>query len=150
MIWFFGRTGPCLLIISRTCRSWGCARVRAAFPFSMMSVCQESLQCTDIRRLQVCFSANYGSRNFGQMTGYCSIAEPFAEPSDDEVLYRTCNADLDCVGGGVCMRACITLQVQRCRYCVQDSDTLRNVVGGRAGGFGIDTNWLVSDICEAA
>lgn len=40
--------------------------------------------------------------------------------------------------GGMCEGSCIDFVVQRCQYCVGDSDTLELLVKV----YGIQTNWL--------
>jgi hypothetical protein len=48
-----------------------------------------------------------------------------------------CHTDDDC-DGGVCQRACVKLEVQRCEYCIKGTDTLTWMTRY----FGIETNWL--------
>lgn len=48
-----------------------------------------------------------------------------------------CYSDGDC-DGGVCQKACVRLDVQRCEYCVKGADTLTWMMRY----FKIETNWM--------
>ena len=75
--------------------------------------------------LTMCFS---GGDKYGGLTlkGMCT-----------EDLYKGCTADADCAVG-TCATVCVVVEVQKCRYCVQDGDPLRVF---RKSYFA-DTNWL--------
>lgn len=53
------------------------------------------------------------------------------------VTNKACAHDTDCPGG-TCIPACVTVAVQRCRYCVGDGDPLRTLMKD----YFVDTNWL--------
>jgi hypothetical protein len=48
-----------------------------------------------------------------------------------------CHSDGDCAGG-VCQKACVEVEVQRCEYCIKDTDTLTWMTRY----FGIESNWM--------
>jgi hypothetical protein len=48
-----------------------------------------------------------------------------------------CFSDGDC-GGGVCQKACVEVEVQRCQYCIKGTDTLTWMTRY----FGIESNWM--------
>ena len=50
---------------------------------------------------------------------------------------KGCNVDSDCAAGH-CVKVCVTVEVQKCRYCVGDGDPLRTVMKD----YFFDTNWL--------
>lgn len=50
---------------------------------------------------------------------------------------KGCYSDGDC-DGGVCQKACVKLEVQRCEYCVKGADTLTWMMRY----FRIETNWM--------
>jgi hypothetical protein len=89
--------------------------------------------------MQVCFGVSYGELKLSKQLGYCNNAS-----ATDPTLHAGCNTDSDCGINNKCHKACITLNVHRCQYCVHDTETLSNVVSGGGGGFALDTNWLVS------
>jgi len=51
---------------------------------------------------------------------------------------RSCMDSSDCGGSGICTDACVTFVVQRCLYCVQDTDTLMYL----ARDYGLHVNWM--------
>lgn len=50
---------------------------------------------------------------------------------------KGCYSDSEC-GGGICQKACVKMDVQRCQYCLKSSDTL----AWMTRYFGIETNWM--------
>lgn len=50
---------------------------------------------------------------------------------------KACSADVDCAVG-ICSPVCVKVEVQKCRYCVQDGDPLKAM----RRSYLADTNWL--------
>jgi len=81
-------------------------------------------------------------KSFHMCFGANDLAGILSEPSNmvcrgGSKHLEGCYADSDC-GGGVCQRACVRMEVQRCEYCVKGTDTLTWMMRY----FGIETNWM--------
>lgn len=79
----------------------------------------------------VCVAARdtFGSSIGGTRSKYCE---------GGPLSGRSCVDASDCGGGGGCVPACITFVVQRCQYCVRDTDTLMLL----ARDYGLYVNWM--------